>query len=171
VRSDSLAGNLRLRHKRTSLASACGRLCLQKWIPSLACPWSPRPRPKSLLDERPPDILFTVHEGAPFVGHDADHHNLLLKGRPFIMRFRQRISVTYRLVDLVARLKCWLNTLQLLLDHSDVKRNELCGPCPNALGADHQFERSLKTCTSGPELFAGGTHMNLIGISPILQRL
>ena len=66
--------------------------------------------------------------------------------------FRQRISVTYRLVDLVARLKCWLNTLQLLLDHSDVKRNELRGPCPNALGADHQFERSLKTCTSGPEL-------------------
>ena len=42
--------------------------------------------------------------------------------------------------------------LPLLLDHSDVKRNELCGPCPNALGADHQFERSLKTCTSGPEL-------------------
>jgi hypothetical protein len=66
--------------------------------------------------------------------------------------FRQRISVTYRLVDLVARVKCRLNTLQLLLDHSDVKRNELCGPCPNALGADHQFERSLKTCTSGPEL-------------------
>src|SRR5439155_17878118 len=28
-------------------------------------------------------------EGAPFVGHDANDHNLLLKGRPFIMRFRQ----------------------------------------------------------------------------------
>src|SRR5207253_9304835 len=29
-------------------------------------------------------------EGAPFVGHDANHHNLHLKGRPFIMRFRQQ---------------------------------------------------------------------------------
>ena len=55
-------------------------------------------------------------------------------------------------MDLVARLKCWFNTLQLLLDHSDLTGNELCGPYPNALGADHQFERNLKTCTSGPEL-------------------
>ena len=36
-----------------------------------------------------PNILFTVHEGAPFVGHDACAHNLLLEKRPFIMRFRQ----------------------------------------------------------------------------------
>jgi hypothetical protein len=36
-----------------------------------------------------PNILFTVHEGAPFVGDDACAHNLLLKRRPFIMRFRQ----------------------------------------------------------------------------------
>jgi hypothetical protein len=36
-----------------------------------------------------PNILFTVHEGAPFVGHDANDHNLLLKGRPFIMRLQQ----------------------------------------------------------------------------------
>ena len=33
--------------------------------------------------------LFTVHEGAPFVGGVACAHNLLQKGRPFIMRFRQ----------------------------------------------------------------------------------
>jgi hypothetical protein len=27
------------------------------------------------------------------VGHDADHHNLLLKGRPFIMRLQQLLPV------------------------------------------------------------------------------
>jgi hypothetical protein len=42
----------------------------------------------------PPIILYTahtdnVHEGAPFVGHDGNDHNLLPKGRPLIMRFRQ----------------------------------------------------------------------------------
>src|ERR1039458_2730832 len=26
------------------------------------------------------------------VGHDADHHNLLQEGRPFIMRFRQLLN-------------------------------------------------------------------------------
>jgi len=31
-------------------------------------------------------------EGAPFVGHDANDHNLLLKGRPFIMRFQELSS-------------------------------------------------------------------------------
>src|SRR5437773_8863859 len=36
-----------------------------------------------------PNILFTVHKGAPFVGGVACAHNLLQKGRPFIMRFRQ----------------------------------------------------------------------------------
>src|SRR5437667_201223 len=36
-----------------------------------------------------PNILFTVHEGAPFVGGVACAHNLLQKGRPFIMRLRQ----------------------------------------------------------------------------------
>jgi integrase len=41
-----------------------------------------------------PNILFTVHKGAPFVGDDASDHNLLLKGRPFIMRFRQLLRVT-----------------------------------------------------------------------------
>jgi hypothetical protein len=35
------------------------------------------------------NILFAVHEGAPFVGHDGNNHNLLPKGRPLIMRFRQ----------------------------------------------------------------------------------
>jgi hypothetical protein len=39
-----------------------------------------------------PNILFAVHEGAPFVGHDVNDHNLLLKGRPLIMRFRQLAS-------------------------------------------------------------------------------
>jgi hypothetical protein len=29
-----------------------------------------------------PNILFAVHEGAPFVGHDGNDPNLLLKGRP-----------------------------------------------------------------------------------------
>ncbi len=38
-----------------------------------------------------PNILFAVHEGAPFVGHDGNDHNLLPKGRPLIMRF-QRLS-------------------------------------------------------------------------------
>jgi hypothetical protein len=33
-----------------------------------------------------PNILFAVHEGAPFVGHDGNDHNLLPKGRPLIMR-------------------------------------------------------------------------------------
>src|SRR6266571_6192719 len=35
-------------------------------------------------------------EGAPFVGHDANDHNLLLKGRPFIMRLLHQpiISLT-----------------------------------------------------------------------------
>ena len=32
------------------------------------------------------NILFAVHEGASFVGHDVNDHNLLLKGRPLIMR-------------------------------------------------------------------------------------
>jgi hypothetical protein len=27
-----------------------------------------------------PHILFIVHEGAPFVGHDANDHNLLQRG-------------------------------------------------------------------------------------------
>ena len=36
-----------------------------------------------------PNILFAVHEGDPFVGHDGNDHNLLPKGRPLIMRFRQ----------------------------------------------------------------------------------
>jgi hypothetical protein len=27
-----------------------------------------------------PNILFIVHEGAPFVGDDANDHNLLQKG-------------------------------------------------------------------------------------------
>jgi hypothetical protein len=36
-----------------------------------------------------PNILFTVHEGAPFVGGVACAHNLLQKGRPFIMRLQQ----------------------------------------------------------------------------------
>src|SRR3989442_13839493 len=31
---------------------------------------------------------FCVHEGAPFVGHDGNNHNLLPEGRPLIMRFR-----------------------------------------------------------------------------------
>jgi hypothetical protein len=30
-----------------------------------------------------PNILFIVHEGAPFVGDDANDHNLLPKGAPF----------------------------------------------------------------------------------------
>jgi hypothetical protein len=30
-------------------------------------------------------------EGVPFVGNDACAHNLLLKGRPLIMRFMSRI--------------------------------------------------------------------------------
>src|SRR6266581_3661428 len=36
-----------------------------------------------------PNILFAVHKGAPFVGHDGNDHNLLPKGRPLIMRFRK----------------------------------------------------------------------------------
>src|SRR6266550_6820915 len=40
-------------------------------------------------------------EGAPFVGHDANDHNLLLKGRPFIMRLRQ---LSFRCVLSYARL-------------------------------------------------------------------
>jgi hypothetical protein len=36
-----------------------------------------------------PNILFAVHEGAPFVGHDGNDHNLLQKGRPLIMRLQQ----------------------------------------------------------------------------------
>src|SRR6266581_1961332 len=36
-----------------------------------------------------PNILFAVHEGAPFVGHDGNDHNLLPKGRPLIMRLQQ----------------------------------------------------------------------------------
>jgi len=32
-----------------------------------------------------PNILFAVHEGAPFAGHDGNDHNLLQKGRPLIM--------------------------------------------------------------------------------------
>jgi hypothetical protein len=39
-----------------------------------------------------PNILFIVHEGAPFVGDDANDHNLLPKGRPFIMRSQQLAS-------------------------------------------------------------------------------
>ena len=31
-------------------------------------------------------IAPLVHEAAPFVGHDGNDHNLLPKGRPFIMR-------------------------------------------------------------------------------------
>src|SRR6266852_4378075 len=41
-----------------------------------------------------PNILFAVHEGAPFLGHDANDHNLLPKGRPLIMRFRQLSAST-----------------------------------------------------------------------------
>src|SRR6266567_5392176 len=33
------------------------------------------------------NILFAVHEGAPFVGHDGNDHNLLPKG-PLIMRLQ-----------------------------------------------------------------------------------
>src|SRR6266478_2664406 len=34
-----------------------------------------------------PNILFTVHKGAPFPRWWCDNHNLLQEGRPFIMRF------------------------------------------------------------------------------------
>ena len=37
-----------------------------------------------------PNILFIVHEGAPFVGDHANDDNLLQKGRPLIMRFHQQ---------------------------------------------------------------------------------
>src|ERR1700737_350068 len=36
-----------------------------------------------------PNILFTVHKGAPFPRWWCDNHNLLQEGRPFIMRFKQ----------------------------------------------------------------------------------
>src|SRR5947207_10122658 len=36
-----------------------------------------------------PNILFTAHKGAPFVGGVACAHNLLQKGHPFIMRLQQ----------------------------------------------------------------------------------
>src|SRR5947207_6183276 len=39
-----------------------------------------------------PNILFTAHKGAPFVGGVACAHNLLQKGRPFIMRFRKLMN-------------------------------------------------------------------------------
>ena len=39
-----------------------------------------------------PNILFTVHKGAPFRRWWCDNHNLLQEGRPFIMRFRQLTS-------------------------------------------------------------------------------
>src|SRR5438874_9212135 len=41
-----------------------------------------------------PNILFTAHKGAPFVGGVACAHNLLQKGRPFIMRLQQLTVVT-----------------------------------------------------------------------------
>jgi len=37
-----------------------------------------------------PNILFTVHEGAPFVGDHVDDDNLLQKGHPLIMRLQQQ---------------------------------------------------------------------------------
>jgi len=37
-----------------------------------------------------PNILSLFMKGVPFVGDDACAHNLLQKGRPLIMRFRQR---------------------------------------------------------------------------------
>ena len=39
-----------------------------------------------------PNILFTVHERAPFVGDHVDDDNLLQKGRPLIMRFQQSLG-------------------------------------------------------------------------------
>src|SRR6266481_339990 len=38
-----------------------------------------------------PNILFTVHKGAPFPRWWCDNHNLLQEGRPFIMRLRQQL--------------------------------------------------------------------------------
>src|ERR1700684_3309621 len=49
----------------------------------------PRPAFSRFMTRDRCNILFAVHQGAPFVGDDASAHNLLPKGRPFIMRYQQ----------------------------------------------------------------------------------
>src|SRR5216684_2396243 len=61
-----------------------------------------------------PNILFAVHEGAPFVGHDVNDHNLLLKGRPLIMRLQQLLPVSPQYI------------LYLLCDRLDLARFFTC---------------------------------------------
>ena len=60
-------------------------------------------------------------EGVPFVGNDACAHNLLLKGRPLIMRFRQ-LSVSDRTDDTGSllsrrRSECFFARLNFLNRH------------------------------------------------------
>src|SRR5216684_4895454 len=57
---------------------------------SMTCLWNPSPRPRWLLDAR--RAQYTFHCSLRvllFVGDDACAHNLLLRGRPFIMRLQQ----------------------------------------------------------------------------------
>src|SRR5437870_13761047 len=58
-----------------------------RWTPSLTCPWNPRQLLRSLLDGHRAQCTFHCSLRVLLsVGHDANDHNLLLKGRPFIMR-------------------------------------------------------------------------------------
>jgi len=41
-------------------------------------------------------------EGVPFVGNDACAHNLLLKGRPLIMRLQQLLSYVVAPLNVLA---------------------------------------------------------------------
>jgi hypothetical protein len=50
-----------------------------------------------------PNILFAVHDGAPFVGDHVDDDNLLQKGHPLIMRLRQFGDFKGRLGSRVVR--------------------------------------------------------------------
>jgi hypothetical protein len=46
------------------------------------------------------NILFAVHEGAPFVGHDVNDHNRLQKGRPLNNAITTDGTVLHSLPDL-----------------------------------------------------------------------
>jgi hypothetical protein len=71
------------------------------------CQWNPILPPRWLLDARRAQYTFRYStsspiyfslfmEGVPFVGNDACAHNLLLKGRPLIMRLRQLAASPYK---------------------------------------------------------------------------
>src|SRR5439155_13552211 len=55
-----------------------------RWTPSLTCPWNPRQLLRSLLDGHRAQCTFHCSLRVLLsLGHDANDHNLLLKGAPF----------------------------------------------------------------------------------------